>query len=83
LPVLFGSANQYNSPSILFNPNTVYFRLANTPINGIYLSSVVVTAIRPGRPGRPHALHQPRGCRCAARLESRRLVQLDGVNSGG
>ena len=81
LPVLFGSANQYNSPSILFNPDTVYFRVANTPINGIYLSSVVITAavlialvilMRFTNLGL-----QMRGA-----VESRRLVQLDGVNSG-
>ncbi|HEX3566974.1 MAG TPA: hypothetical protein VHU17_16515, partial [Acidimicrobiales bacterium] len=81
LPVLFGSANQYNSPSILFNPDVVYFRVANTPINGIYLSSVVVTAavlvaliilMR----------FTNMGLQMRAAVESRRLVQLDGVNSG-
>ena len=81
LPVLFGSANQYNSPSILFNPNTVYFRVANTPINGIYLSSVVVTAIV------LVALiilmrFTNLGLQMRGAVESRRLVQLDGVNSG-
>jgi branched-chain amino acid transport system permease protein len=81
LPVLFGAQNQYNSPSILFDPNTVYFRVAQTPVNGIYLSSVVVTAavlialvvlMRFTNLGL-----QMRGA-----VESRRLVQLDGVNSG-
>ncbi|HEY1989352.1 MAG TPA: ABC transporter permease [Acidimicrobiales bacterium] len=81
LPVLFGSQNQYNSPSILFDPNTVYFRVVQTPVNGIYLSSVVVTAavlvalvilMRFTNLGL-----QMRGA-----VESRRLVQLDGVNSG-
>ncbi|MHB1518790.1 MAG: ABC transporter permease [Acidimicrobiales bacterium] len=81
LPVLFGSQNQFNAPSILFNPNVVYFRLAGTPVNGIYLSSVVVTAavlvavvllMRTTNLGL-----QMRGA-----VESRRLVQLDGVNAG-
>jgi branched-subunit amino acid ABC-type transport system permease component len=81
LPVLFGSANQYNSPSILFNPNTVYFRVANTPINGIYLSSVVVTVVV------LVALvilmrFTNLGLQMRGAVESRRLVQLDGVNSG-
>jgi branched-subunit amino acid ABC-type transport system permease component len=81
LPVLFGSANQYNSPSILFNPDTVYFRVANTPINGIYLSSVVVTAVV------LIALvilmrFTNLGLQMRGAVESRRLVQLDGVNSG-
>ena len=81
LPVLFGSQNQYNSPSILFDPNTVYFRVAQTPVNGIYLSSVVVTAIV------LVALvvlmkFTNLGLQMRGAVESRRLVQLDGVNSG-
>ncbi|HEX4245748.1 MAG TPA: ABC transporter permease [Acidimicrobiales bacterium] len=81
LPVLFGSANQYNSPSILFDPNTVYFRIASTPINGIYLSSVVITAVV------LVALvvlmrFTNLGLQMRGAVESRRLVQLDGVNSG-
>jgi branched-chain amino acid transport system permease protein len=81
LPVLFGSQNQYNSPSILFNPDTVYFRVAQTPINGIYLSSVVVTAVV------LVALvvlmrFTNLGLQMRGAVESRRLVQLDGVNSG-
>ncbi|HWD51530.1 MAG TPA: ABC transporter permease [Acidimicrobiales bacterium] len=81
LPVLFGSQNQYNSPSILFNPDTVYFRIAQTPVNGIYLSSVVVTAAV------LVALvvlmkFTNLGLQMRGAVESRRLVQLDGVNSG-
>ncbi len=81
LPVLFGSQNQYNSPSILFNPETVYFRLAGTPVNGIYLSSVIVTAVV------LVALvvlmrFTNLGLQMRGAVESRRLVQLDGVNSG-
>jgi branched-subunit amino acid ABC-type transport system permease component len=81
LPVLFGSQNQYNSPSILFDPNTVYFRVAQTPVNGIYLSSVVVTAVV------LVALvvlmrFTNLGLQMRGAVESRRLVQLDGVNSG-
>ena len=81
LPVLFGSQNQYNSPSILFNPDTVYFRVAGTPVNGIYLASVVVTAVV------LVALvvlmrFTNLGLQMRGAVESRRLVQLDGVNSG-
>ena len=81
LPVLFGSQDQFNSPSILFDPNTVYFRLASQPINGIYLSSVVVTAVV------LIALvalmrFTNLGLQMRGAVESRRLVQLDGVNSG-
>jgi branched-chain amino acid transport system permease protein len=81
LPVIFGSSNQYNPPSILFNPGIVYFRVASTPINGISLSTVVVTAV---------VLlavvvlmrFTPLGLQMRGAVESRRLVQLDGVNSG-
>ena len=31
LSVIFGSANQYSPPSILFDPGTVYFRVAWDP----------------------------------------------------
>jgi len=81
LPVLFGSANQYNSPSILFNPDTVYFRVASTPINGIYLSSVVVTvAVLVALVILMRFTNL--GLQMRGAVESRRLVQLDGVNSG-
>ncbi len=45
LPVLFGAQNLYNPPSVIFNPNTVYFHVIGTPINGIYLSALVTTAV--------------------------------------
>ena len=81
LPVIFGSSNQYNPPSILFNPNIVYFRVGGTPINGIDLSTVVVTAVvlvaLVVLMRLTHLGLQMRGA-----VESRRLVQLDGVNSG-
>jgi branched-chain amino acid transport system permease protein len=81
LPVIFGSENLYNSPSILFNPDTVYFRVLGAPINGIYASSVVITAavlIALVVLMRFTSL----GLQMRGAVESRRLVQLDGVNSG-
>jgi branched-subunit amino acid ABC-type transport system permease component len=81
LPVLFGNQDIYNSPSILFNPNIVYFHVFTAPFNGTDLSSVVCTAavlvalvilMRFTNLGL-----QMRGA-----VESRRLVQLDGVNAG-
>jgi branched-chain amino acid transport system permease protein len=81
LPVIFGSQDLYNAPSILFNPDTVYFRLFDTPINGIDASSVVITAVV------LIALvvlmrFTSLGLQMRGAVESRRLVQLDGVNSG-
>ena len=81
LPVIFGSNNQYNPPSILFNPDIVYFRVAGTPINGISLSSVVVTAVVLLALVLLMRL-TPLGLQMRGAVESRRLVQLDGVNSG-
>jgi branched-chain amino acid transport system permease protein len=81
IPVIFGSSNQYNPPSILFNPNTVYFRVARTPINGIDLSPMVVTAVV--LLGLVVLMRfTPLGLQMRGSVESRRLVQLDGVNSG-
>jgi branched-chain amino acid transport system permease protein len=82
LPVIFGSQTLYNPPTILFDQNTVYVTLSGYPVNGHDLSVVVVTAI---------ALtavlvlmkFTALGLYMRAAVESRRLVQLDGVNAGG
>ena len=85
IPVIFGNENYYNPPSVLFNPNIVYFHLfglQNIPINGIFLSTVVVTAV---------VLvamvvlmrFTGIGLQMRGAVESRRLVQLDGVNARG
>lgn len=81
LPVLFGNENLVGAPSIGFDPNTVYFHLgADVPVNGIYLSAVVgavamlvvlVVLLRA----------TSLGLEMRAAAESRRLVQLDGVNA--
>ena len=82
LSVIFGSANQYNPPSILFDPNTVYFRIAATPVNGIDLTTVLATAVI------LVALvlllrFSNLGLQMRGSVESRRLIELDGVNAGG
>lgn len=84
LPVIFGNQNLDATTTILpfFNPNVVYFTLWGTPINGIYLSTVSVTAV---------VLvlltvllrYTNLGLQMRAAVESRRLVQLDGVNGNG
>ncbi|MGH9089463.1 MAG: ABC transporter permease subunit [Acidimicrobiales bacterium] len=83
LPVVFGNTNLVGVPSIAFDPNTVYFHLfglADAPINGIFLSAVVLTAailvvltvlLRA----------TPLGLEMRAAVESRRLVQLEGINA--
>jgi branched-chain amino acid transport system permease protein len=83
LPVVFGNANLVGVPSIAFSPDTVYFHLfglPDVPVNGIYLSAVVFTvgvlvvlvALMRGT---------GLGLEMRAAVESRRLLQLDGVNA--
>jgi branched-chain amino acid transport system permease protein len=84
LPIAFGPQNLDATATILpfFDPNTVYFTLWGTPINGVYLSTVSVTAV---------VLvlltillrFTSLGLQMRAAVESRRLVQLDGVNANG
>jgi branched-subunit amino acid ABC-type transport system permease component len=84
LPVIFGPQNLDATATILpfFNPNVVYFTIAGTPINGIYLSTISVTIV---------VLilltillrYTALGLQMRAAVESRRLVQLDGVNGNG
>lgn len=83
LPVVFGNGNLVAVPSIAFNPDTVYFHLfglADVPVNGIYLSAVVFTVaivavllvLLRGT---------SLGLEMRAAVESRRLVQLEGVDA--
>jgi branched-chain amino acid transport system permease protein len=75
-------SNYYNPPSLIWDINTVYFTFWNIPINGAQISSVVVTVLMLG------ALvgllrFTNIGLQMRGAVESRRLVQLDGVNAGG
>ncbi|MGO8873092.1 MAG: ABC transporter permease subunit [Acidimicrobiales bacterium] len=81
LSVIFGNANQYNPPSILFSPGTVYFRVAGTPINGIYLTTVLTTVIVLAALVALMRLTNL-GLQMRGAVESRRLIELDGVNAG-
>ncbi len=84
LPVIFGPQNLDDTTTILpfFNPNNVYLTIAGTPINGIFLATISVTAV---------VLvlltillrFTSLGLQMRAAVESRRLVQLDGVNANG
>lgn len=84
LPVIFGPQNLDATATILpfFNPNVVYFTILGQPINGIFLSAVSVTVV---------VLilltillrYTALGLQMRAAVESRRLVQLDGVDGNG
>ncbi|HVC14372.1 MAG TPA: ABC transporter permease [Acidimicrobiales bacterium] len=81
LPVLFGNENLVGAPSIVFDPNTVYFHLgADVPVNGSYLSALVLTVamlvvlvllLRTTN----------LGLEMRAAVESRRLLELEGVDA--
>ncbi len=80
LPVIFGNQNIYAVSPILFNPDTVYARLAGYPVNGDDLSAVVVAVVVLGAMVvlmRFTSL----GLQMRGAVESRRLVELDGVNA--
>ena len=82
--MIFGPQEIDATATILpfFNPNVVYFTLWGTPINGIYLSIISVTVvvlIALTFMLRFTAL----GLQMRGAVESRRLVQLDGVNADG
>src|SRR5580698_10552571 len=84
LPVIFGPQNLDATASALpfFNPNVVYFTFFGTPIDGIYLSTISVTVVV------LVALtillrYTSLGLRMRGAVESRRLVQLDGINANG
>jgi branched-subunit amino acid ABC-type transport system permease component len=84
LPVIFGPQNLDATATIFpfFNPNVVYFTIAGTPVNGIYLATISVTVV---------VLilltillrYTSLGLQMRGAVESRRLVQLDGVNANG
>ncbi|HEX3795445.1 MAG TPA: ABC transporter permease [Acidimicrobiales bacterium] len=84
MPVIFGPQNLDTTATIFpfFNPNVVYFTLAGTPFNGVYLSTISVTVVV------LVALtlllrFTNLGLQMRGAVESRRLVQLDGVNGDG
>ena len=88
LPVIFGPQNLDATTTIFpfFNPNVVYFTIGSgtygTPVNGIYLSTISVTVV---------VLilltillrFTSLGLQMRGAVESRRLVQLDGINANG
>lgn len=80
LPVIFGNQNLYNAPTLIFHQSTTYFTLAGYPVNGQDLSVVVITAVIVSAViilMRFTSL----GLQMRGAVESRRLVQLAGVNA--
>jgi branched-subunit amino acid ABC-type transport system permease component len=80
LPVIFGNQELYNPPTLIFNQNNVYVTIAGYPVNGHDLSVVVITAACLAG-----VLVIMRfsglGLTMRGAVESRRMVQLEGINS--
>jgi branched-chain amino acid transport system permease protein len=82
LGIFFGKDNLGGAPSIIISINKVLFTWFGQPVNGAFVSTVIVTVvtlvavvilIR----------FTPLGLQMRGAVESRRLVQLDGVNAQG
>ena len=80
LPIIFGPTPRLNPPSLWLNPNIDYFHLFSTPINGSELSTTVITVAVVAA---VMAMFRwsSFGLEMRAVVESRRLAQLEGVNS--
>jgi len=84
IPAVFGiafpSANRYSPPSIWLSPSVVYFHVAGDAINGLELSTVVLTAVV--ALGLSLMFHFTQaGLRMRAVAESPGMVQLAGINA--
>jgi branched-chain amino acid transport system permease protein len=80
IPIIFGSATRYNIAGVWLNPQKVYYTLYKTPLDGTTIATTVITVIVVAG---LMALFRwsSIGLQMRAVVESRRLAQLEGVNS--
>lgn len=79
--LVFGPTTPYSPPSLLFNVNDVVFHLNGVAIDGVQLSTVLVTLVV--LVVLTSVLRwTPLGLEMRAAVESPRLLRLQGVNSG-
>jgi len=82
IPILFGPGTRYKIAFLWLNPGIVYGHLYQTPLNGTVIATTVITlAVVAGLVAvfRWSSI----GLQMRAVVESRRLAQLEGVNSAG
>ena len=80
LSLTFGNATRFAPPTLFLNPGEVYFHVFATPINGLELETVTVTAAVVVIIST--ILRSPRlGLTIKAAVESPRLLELEGVRS--
>jgi branched-chain amino acid transport system permease protein len=81
MTIIFTAKPRLNPPALFLDPNHVYFRIGSFPVNGGELADTVVTVfvvVVLGLLLRFTTI----GLRMRAVVESRRLVQLEGINAG-
>jgi branched-chain amino acid transport system permease protein len=79
LAVVFGNAQRFAPPTLFFNQATVYLHLFSTPINGLELETLVVTALVVLVVAAVRST--PLGLQMRGAVESPRLLQLEGVRA--
>ncbi len=82
IPILFGAQTRYKIAFLWLNPRIVYGHLYQTPLNGTVIATTVITLVVVAAlvaVFRWSAI----GLQMRAVVESRRLAQLEGVNSAG
>jgi len=79
LAVVFGNAQRFAPPTLFFNQATVYGHLFSTPINGLELETMVVTALVVLLVAAVRST--PLGLQMRGAVESPRLLQLEGVRA--
>ncbi len=77
---VFGTKNRIAPPSLFLNPNRVYFRIGTYPLNGLEISTVLVTVATVGSLW-AILRFSSLGLRVRAVVESPRLGELFGVRS--
>ncbi|HLX87946.1 MAG TPA: ABC transporter permease [Acidimicrobiales bacterium] len=80
IPIFFGTTTRLNPPSLWLDPNHIEFHIFNTPVNGGELSTMVITlgvVVAVVAMFRWTAI----GLEMRAVVESRRLSQLQGIDS--
>jgi branched-chain amino acid transport system permease protein len=82
IPILFGSSTRTQIGYLWLNPQIVYVHLYQTPLNGTVIATTVITLVVVAG---LVALFRWSGIGLQMRavVESRRLAQLEGVNSAG
>ena len=80
LPIFFGNGQRLNPPNLWLNPNHVYFHVLSTPINGGEVTTTVITVVVAAAVVAMFRWTDI-GLQMRAVVESRRMSQLEGINS--